>query len=152
MFKKFTVAAAALLLCAGLAHAADDCDKQAADKKLAGAAKTNFVKKCSADAASAAPAAATTTATVSPAAAGCEKAAGEKKLAGAAKSSYLKKCAADGGPAAVLAAAPAPAPAPAVVAAAAPSASAGCVQQAADKKLAGAAKTSFVKKCTADAK
>ena len=143
MIKKFTVAAAALLLCAGLAHAADDCDKQAADKKLAGAAKTSFVKKCSAAATPA-----TATATGSPAAAGCEKAAGEKKLAGAAKSSYLKKCAADGGPAASVAAAPAAAAVPS----AAPSAGAGCDKQAADKKLAGAAKTSFVKKCTADAK
>ena len=146
MFKKFTVAAAALLLCAGLAHAADDCDKQAADKKLAGAAKTNFVKKCTADAATAAPVAAT----ASPAAAGCEKAAGEKKLAGAAKSSYMKKCTADGGPAAAAAAAPASATATAT--ATAPAANAACDKQAADKKLAGAAKTSFVKKCSAEAK
>jgi hypothetical protein len=51
----------------------------------------------------------------------------------------MKKCTADGGPAAAPAAA-------------APSASATCDKQAADKKLAGAAKTSFVKKCTADAK
>jgi hypothetical protein len=50
MFKTFTLAAAALFMCAGLAHAADDCEKQAADKKLAGAAKTSFVKKCTADA------------------------------------------------------------------------------------------------------
>ena len=84
MLTKFTLTAAALLLCAGLAHAADDCEKQAADKKLAGAAKSSFVKKCSAEAV-----------TASPAAAGCEKAAGEKKLAGAAKSSYMKKCTAD---------------------------------------------------------
>ena len=84
MIKPFTLAAAALFLCADLAHAADDCEKQAADKKLAGAAKTNFVKKCSADAV-----------TAPPAAAGCEKAAGEKKLAGAAKTSYMKKCTAD---------------------------------------------------------
>ncbi|MBC7729682.1 MAG: hypothetical protein H7242_19145, partial [Microbacteriaceae bacterium] len=77
MIKKFTVAAAALLLCAGLAHAADDCDKQAADKKLAGAAKTSFVKKCSAAATPA-----TATATGSPPAPRCVKAAGGEELGG----------------------------------------------------------------------
>ena len=65
MFKTITLAITALFLCANLAHAADDCEKQAADKKLAGAAKSSYMKKCSAD-----------TVTASPAAAGCEKAAG----------------------------------------------------------------------------
>ena len=84
MFKKITVAVAALFLCVGLAQAADSCDKQAEDKKLAGAAKTSFLKKCNADSASA-----------SPAAAACDKAAAEKKLAGAAKNSFTKKCVKD---------------------------------------------------------
>lgn len=50
----------------------------AAEKKLAGAAKTSFLKKCEKDA----------TAT-------CDVTAGEKKLAGAAKSSFIKKCVKD---------------------------------------------------------
>lgn len=79
MIKSLCTAAVALFLCAGFAQAAD-CDAQAADKKLAGAAKTSFLKKCNADAIAA-----------SPAAAGCEKQAADKKLAGAAKNSYIKK-------------------------------------------------------------
>jgi hypothetical protein len=63
------------------------CEGMAAEKKLAGAAKSSFMKKCSADA-GAAPAAA-------PAADACAKQAEEKKLAGAAKSSFMKKCEAD---------------------------------------------------------
>jgi len=61
------------------AQAADDCAARAAEKKLAGAAKNSFLKKCSADAGSAS----------------CEAAAKEKKLAGAARNSFLKKCNAD---------------------------------------------------------
>ena len=84
MFKKITATLAAVFLCAGLAQAADSCDKQAEDKKLAGAAKTSFLKKCNADSAAA-----------SPAVAACDAAAAEKKLAGAAKTSFTKKCVAD---------------------------------------------------------
>ena len=51
---------------------------QSAEKKLAGAAKTSFMKKCEKDATAA-----------------CETQAGEKKLAGAAKTSFVKKCAKD---------------------------------------------------------
>lgn len=69
---------------APLAWAAADCEAQAAEKKLAGAAKASFVKKCQADAA--APDAAV---------ASCEKSAAEKKLAGAAKTSHIKKCVED---------------------------------------------------------
>lgn len=58
------------------------CDAQAAEKKLAGAAKNSFVQKCEKDAA-----AALATATSS-----CEAQAAEKKLAGAAKNSFTKKC------------------------------------------------------------
>ena len=54
------------------------CHAAAAEKKLAGAAKTSFLKKCEKDA----------TAT-------CEAAAAEKKLAGAAKNSFTKKCVKD---------------------------------------------------------
>ncbi len=37
-------------LAASYAYAADDCAARAAEKKLAGAAKNSFVKKCVADA------------------------------------------------------------------------------------------------------
>lgn len=43
----------ALAALATPALAANDCEAQAAQKKLAGAAKTSFVKKCNADAAAA---------------------------------------------------------------------------------------------------
>jgi len=51
---------------------------QVTDKKLAGAAKTSFTKKCEKDAK-----------------ATCETASAEKKLAGAAKNSFEKKCVKD---------------------------------------------------------
>ncbi len=74
---------ASALVC-GLAAAADStCDSQAADKKLSGAAKTSFVKKCERD--SSAASAQTT----------CAAQAADKKLAGAAKNSYVKKCVSD---------------------------------------------------------
>lgn len=63
-------------------YAADDCAAKAAEKKLAGAAKTSFMKKCTAD-------------SMSPAQASCDAKAKEKKLAGAAKSSFVKKCVSD---------------------------------------------------------
>ena len=88
-----TAALLSLGLMAGVAHAAGaeaKCEAQAAEKKLAGAAKNSFVKKCVTDAggtpAAAAPAKAPD------AAAMCEKSAADKKLAGAAKTSHLKKC------------------------------------------------------------
>jgi hypothetical protein len=107
MKQLLTLVAMALALSFGSAHAADAasaCADQAAEKKLAGAAKTSFEKKCVADA-SAAPAAMA----ASPA---CEKSAADKKLAGAAKSSHIKKCMADEQAAAKPAAAPAAAAAP----------------------------------------
>jgi hypothetical protein len=107
------------------AHAADAaaCEAQTTEKKLAGAAKASFLKKCEAPA---------------EAMSACQTQAGEKKLAGAAKTSFLKKCEAD---------AKAGAPADAAKAADAPKTA--CESQAADKKLSGAARTSFLKKCKA---
>ena len=67
------------------AHAGPSCTDQAAEKKLNGAAKNSFVKKCTKDMA----------ATAQPA---CDAKAAEKKLAGAAKNSFVKKCVKDGGP------------------------------------------------------
>lgn len=54
------------------------CHAAAAEKKLAGAAKTSFLKKCEKDAT-----------------AQCELKSQEKKLAGAAKNSFEKKCVKD---------------------------------------------------------
>jgi hypothetical protein len=62
-----------------LAHAEGaSCMATVSEKKLAGAAKTSFMKKCETDAK-----------------AGCDAAAADKKLAGAAKTSFTKKCLSD---------------------------------------------------------
>jgi len=76
--KRLIIAAILALFSANVALAADDCAAKAAEKKLAGAAKNSFMKKCERDAAAAAPS--------------CEARAAEKKLAGAAKNSFMKKC------------------------------------------------------------
>ena len=60
------------------AWAEGTCASTAADKKLAGAAKTSFMKKCEADAH-----------------ATCDAMVAEKKLVGAAKNSFTKKCMSD---------------------------------------------------------
>ena len=54
------------------------CSAEATTKKLAGAVKTSFMKKCETD---------STTA--------CDTAASTKKLSGAAKTSFTKKCVTD---------------------------------------------------------
>jgi hypothetical protein len=74
---KSIVFAAVLSLVAGSALA-DSCKMQSDGKKLAGAAKDSFMKKCQTDAAAA-----------------CDKTAADKKLAGAAKESFTKKCVSD---------------------------------------------------------
>jgi hypothetical protein len=81
MKKLITLAAVTLGLLAGDAFAANAaCEKQADEKKLAGAARTSFLQKCERDQA---------------ASATCEASANEKKLAGAARTSFTKKCVAD---------------------------------------------------------
>jgi hypothetical protein len=70
--------AAAIVGAPTLALADATCAAQAADKKLAGAAKTSFMTKCTKDAQ-----------------ADCDKQAADKKLAGAAKTSFTKKCVSD---------------------------------------------------------
>jgi hypothetical protein len=70
---KTTLLAAALLVLAAPAYAT--CKSDAADKKLAGAALTSFMRKCQTDAKAA-----------------CEKSAADMKLAGAAKTSHVNKC------------------------------------------------------------
>jgi hypothetical protein len=75
---------ASVFLMATQAYAADaTCEAKAAEKKLAGAAKTSFLTKCIKDASGSDPAAV------------CEAKAGEKKLHGAAKNSFVKKCVKD---------------------------------------------------------
>jgi len=80
---KVLVAIVSVLFVASMAFAQGTCEEKAAAKKLAGAAKTSFMKKCEADAKAAD---ATTK---------CEAQAKEKKLAGAAKNSFVKKCVKD---------------------------------------------------------
>ena len=70
--------AAVLCSVAATSWADDSCAARAAEKKLAGAAKTSFMKKCETDAKAA-----------------CDAQAAEKKLAGAAKNSFTKKCVTD---------------------------------------------------------
>ncbi|MDB5821146.1 MAG: hypothetical protein JWQ11_4786 [Rhizobacter sp.] len=110
-------------------HAAD-CAATATEKKLSGAAKTSYMKKCMADnpapAAMAAPMV-DKAADASPAS--CDMQANNKKLAGAARTSFIGKCTRDTKGASVTDS---------------------CNMKAAEKKLAGAAKSSFTKKCVAD--
>lgn len=80
--KIVAIAAAAFFASTAAFAAGPTCEAQAAEKKLAGAAKTSFVTKCSKDAAGAATKA-------------CETQAADKKLAGAAKTSFVKKCVTD---------------------------------------------------------
>jgi hypothetical protein len=81
------------------AGAEADCAAKSAEKKLAGAAKASFEKKCIRES------------TAAPSAA-CAKSAADKKLAGAAKASHIKKCTADEKAGAAPAAAAAPAAKP----------------------------------------
>jgi hypothetical protein len=73
--KRIVLAALFSVLATG-AHAT--CKSDAADKKLAGAALTSFMKKCESDAKKT-----------------CEADSKDKKLAGAAKTSHMKKCVGD---------------------------------------------------------
>jgi hypothetical protein len=92
MKKLITLVALCLASLSQVAMAADaTCEARATEKKLAGAAKNSFMKKCEKDS------------KASGAGAACEMQAKDKKLAGAAKNSFVKKCVKDS------AAAPAPA-------------------------------------------
>lgn len=77
MFKQVVLVSAIAISGSAFAQEAT-CTANAAEKKLAGAAKSSFLKKCETDAL-----------------AKCEIASKEKKLAGAAKSSFSKKCVKD---------------------------------------------------------
>lgn len=80
---RYLIALIVTVFTANLAFAADaSCEAQAAEKKLAGAAKNSFIKKCTSD-------------NASPTQAACDAKAAEKKLAGAAKNSFVKKCVAE---------------------------------------------------------
>lgn len=81
--KTLAVVAAIAFAASSTAFAAGPtCDAQAAEKKLAGAAKTSFIKKCEKDMAADSTKA-------------CETQAADKKLAGAAKTSFVNKCVKD---------------------------------------------------------
>jgi hypothetical protein len=73
-----TIALALMISVAATSAYAASCKSQAADKKLAGAALTSFMKKCETDANTS-----------------CEADSTKKKLAGAAKASHMKKCLSD---------------------------------------------------------
>ena len=84
MKKLITVMALALAGLSSTAYAADSgCAAKAGEKKLAGAAKNSFMKKCEREAGGGA------------AQSACDAKAAEKKLAGAAKNSFVKKCVKD---------------------------------------------------------
>jgi hypothetical protein len=72
-----TLLCLAICVTGSSAYAAS-CATEAANKKLAGAAKTSFMTKCEKDAEAA-----------------CAAQAGDKKLAGAAKASFTSKCVRD---------------------------------------------------------
>jgi hypothetical protein len=72
------ILALALTFAATAANAQATCNADAASKKLAGAAKSSFLKKCETDAKAA-----------------CDKKAADQKLAGAAKNSFTGKCVKD---------------------------------------------------------
>jgi len=82
--KKIVFALVVLFLASQTNYAAEaSCDTKAAEKKLAGAAKTSFIKKCEKDT------------KVNAAKADCDAKAADKKLKGAAKNSFTKKCVTD---------------------------------------------------------
>ncbi len=74
MIKRVAVVLSLILATAAMAEG-PTCNATAAEKKLAGAAKTSFLTKCEKDATAA-----------------CQAASKEKKLSGAAKTSFEKKC------------------------------------------------------------
>lgn len=76
--KRILLVTALMSFAAAAQAAGATCTVTAGEKKLAGAAKTSFMKKCETDAKSA-----------------CETQAADKKLAGAAKNSFVKKCTTD---------------------------------------------------------
>jgi hypothetical protein len=81
IMRKPLLAIIAGLLVSHLAFADDaTCESKAADKKLAGAAKNSFIKKCEKDS------------KLDNAKKDCDAKAADKKLAGAAKNSFTKKC------------------------------------------------------------
>jgi hypothetical protein len=87
MNKFITVIALALASLCSTAYAANAaCEAKAGEKKLAGAAKNSFMKKCEREAGGG-----------GSAQTACDAKAAEKKLAGAAKNSFVKKCVKDAG-------------------------------------------------------
>lgn len=73
-----SIVLAILMPLSAMAAEGASCTASASERKLAGAAKNSFMKKCEKDATAA-----------------CEAAAVEKKIHGAAKNSFNKKCVKD---------------------------------------------------------
>jgi len=84
IMRVYAGAIALLLSSATLAHAGDDCEKQATDKNLSGTAKMSFLAKCKGMQAG------------EGAAKECAKQAKEKGLTDAAKASFIQRCAKEG--------------------------------------------------------
>lgn len=80
---KLILAALTALSFAAAQAAATDCEALSAEKKLSGAAKTSFLRKCEADAKGGA--------------ASCTVLAESKRLYGAARTRFVKKCIKDAG-------------------------------------------------------
>ena len=79
MKKLIVIAGVLAAIASNAAFANAACDSQATEKKLNGAAKTSFLKKCEKDA-------------MAEAKKSCDTQAADKKLNGAAKNSFTKKC------------------------------------------------------------
>lgn len=79
--RKWVMMALVALTATNVALADSSCEAKAAAKKLYGAAKGSFIKKCEKDARKPQPI--------------CEDKAKEKKLYGAAKNSFVQKCVKD---------------------------------------------------------
>jgi hypothetical protein len=84
--KHVVLALAFAIVAPSVALADSTCEAKAAEKKLAGAAKGSFIKKCEKDSAAE---------KAKGAEASCQNQAFMKKLNGAAKASFIKKCVKD---------------------------------------------------------
>ena len=77
-FMKNCLIAIVLISSFGIAHAQNSCMAKVAEKKLAGVAKTSFLKKCENEARAI-----------------CENDDVSKRLGGAARAAHIKKCVRD---------------------------------------------------------
>ena len=78
VMRKQLIIATLFMILSGVVHAQDTCMSKSVQKKLAGSAKTNFLKKCESEAKLV-----------------CENDDVSKRTSGAAKASHIKKCVKD---------------------------------------------------------